>query len=154
MKRYPEDGNLTEPDRLFLKTWLQFDEKFLIQNITNRSLRYERSTIQRRMGNILSLMGDYEQAAEYCQHAIILLQDLHRDNPTAISYLAETAFAYDRLGQLMEATENDMVAISAYQHAIRLLEDLRFQSVPIDDQRLADLYQRLAALGVRIHPSF
>lgn len=148
MSELPQDGCLAESDDRLLKTWIQFDERFLAQNAESPSLRFEKATVHRRLAFGLQLLGEHRAAVEHLREAISLLEALSGDDAATVVYVDEAADTRARLGFVFESAGDSVQAATAFLEAMQSMKDLqRVWYDPNRDVRLSAVYQSLARLA-------
>ena len=145
-ERLQLENELTAASERLLNTWMQFDEQFVTENVTNAALRLERATAHRRLGYGLYLMGQGEPSLRQFQDAIALFDELGRDHPSVNGYISEAADTYALMGWVMQSYGQLESASDAYRASIRLMTDPRVPADAARAERLAELQQQLQSL--------
>ncbi|MGE3316874.1 MAG: protein kinase [Planctomycetaceae bacterium] len=116
------EPRMEEKRRALLAEALKLYQGLLALQRDDPTVRFETAQSHRRMGEILNLLGDHEQAVAAYGEARTLLEQLLADSPDDGSYAAELAHCENMRGEALRAVGRNEEAAAAYERAMAVLE--------------------------------
>lgn len=129
-----------------LKDALAFYQGFLEQQGEDPKVRLETARSHRRVGEILSDLGDYSGSRRSQQDAVSILTDLGQKFPQKVEFRHELALAQYRQGQAAAQLLLVEEAVGSFESAIAIWKKLR-REFPDEPRYLYDEAVTIKAMG-------
>jgi serine/threonine protein kinase/tetratricopeptide (TPR) repeat protein len=145
----PRDPQREKEYRCLLEDGLRFYEAFARENSGQMGVREETSKAYLRAANIHHKLGRYKEAAQTCQKAIALPQELAGEQPGTADHEENVAQAHFLLGRALMETGENHEAETAFRVALDLQQQLADKS-PEDPLLKLNLAKGHNGLGVML----
>jgi tetratricopeptide (TPR) repeat protein len=142
------EPRMEEKRRALLAKALAFYQEFLKQKSDDAGVRLETALAYRRLGDVLRLLEQHDEARNAYGHAIALLGQLRAETPGKPEYLQQSAYCHDHLGEVLRHAGRPREAEPAYRKAAQLQEQLTraFPDEPAYRQELGRTFYDLGIL--------
>ena len=138
------------PNSEQLRTWQQFDERFLEENRESALYRYEAACTARRLAIHAMMLGENEKAERNCLESDRLFRILEAENPDSLFYPLDHGSLYLSWIRLL-AMQNDTSGAKLRLAQARDLVKIRPErATEYFDISLAYLLHQLALLAVEL----
>jgi serine/threonine protein kinase len=122
--------------RVLLEKALKFYQEFLEAKGDDPTIQKETALAAQRVGDILRLLGRYDQAKNAYLQAIDLLTPLSKAYPSEPLYTQARANCHNFLGEVFRQTSRHAEAAESYHEALRLLDALVVRVADEPDYRM------------------
>ena len=132
--------------RDLLNKALAFHMKFLEDESSDATVRYETAAASHRVGDIYRQLGQLDEAEKYYQGAIERFGQLVKEQPASMQFREGLATDTMELGLVLQLLARNAECEQAFQRALRFFEELAkdFPQKKVFQEDVSNLHQNLA----------